>query len=163
MIHHISIAATQPLQVAQVLAELCQGKAIPFPFHEGSYIALPLDAYGTMIEVLPRGTELVPGSDNVTIFENSTPNTSLYSAFHAAISTPVSEAEILAIAAREGWQAARCDREGFFEVIECWIENQQLLEFLPPTLAERYLAFTQPQNLQQFLASPLPNQNVGAS
>lgn len=62
MIHHISIAANLPQHVAEVLAELCQGQAIGFPYHEGSYMALTFDPHGTTIEVHPRGTELTTGS-----------------------------------------------------------------------------------------------------
>ncbi|MGV0025352.1 hypothetical protein [Phormidesmis priestleyi] len=149
MIHHISIAANQPQHVAEVLAELCQGQAIPFPYHEGSYIALTFDPHGTMIEVLPRGTELKPGEEDSW---SSNPQSSSYNAFHAAVSIAASEAQIYQIAKREGWYVQTCDRKGFFSVIEVWIENQQLLEFLPPTLAAQYLAFTEPRSLQQFLS-----------
>ena len=55
MIHHISIAANNPLHVSQVFAELLQGQSIPFPGYPESYVALALDAHGTMIEVHPFG------------------------------------------------------------------------------------------------------------
>ncbi|WP_208734697.1 hypothetical protein, partial [Corallococcus praedator] len=61
MIHHISIAADNPLRVAQVLAEFLNGKVVPFASNPDSYVALALDTYGTMIEVHPRGIELRPG------------------------------------------------------------------------------------------------------
>ncbi|MBW4664336.1 MAG: hypothetical protein KME01_09075 [Chroococcus sp. CMT-3BRIN-NPC107] len=64
MIHHISIAANQPQQVAQVLAQICQGQVAPFPYHQGSYVVLALDSHGTMIEVMPQGTKLTPSSDD---------------------------------------------------------------------------------------------------
>jgi len=60
------------------------------------------------------------------------PRSSAYSATHAAISTLASEAEIIALANREGWRALRCSRDGFFDVIEFWVENRLLLELLPP-------------------------------
>lgn len=148
MLHHISIAANHPQHVAKVLAELCQGQAIPFPYHEGSYIALTLDPHGTMIEVLPHGTELRPGSEDFSF----NPKTFTHNAFHAAISVSTSEAQIYEIAKREGWHVQTCNRKGFFSVIEVWIENQQLLEFLPPTFAEQYLAFTEPRSLQQLVS-----------
>jgi hypothetical protein len=150
MIHHISIAAFDPQHVAEVLAELCQGQAIPFPYHEGSYIALTFDPHGTLIEVHPRGTELKPIGE---IAPSSNPQTARYNAFHAAVSVSTTEAEVHRIAQREGWCVQTCDRQGFFQVIEVWIENQQLLEFLPPTFATQYLAFTHPNALKQFLLS----------
>ncbi|BAU12361.1 hypothetical protein LEP3755_28900 [Leptolyngbya sp. NIES-3755] len=149
MIHHISIAAHQPQHVAEVLAELCQGQAIPFPYHEGSYIALTFDSHGTLIEVHPRGAELKP-SGEIELSANAQP--SRYNAFHAAVSVAIPEAQVHQIAEREGWQVQTCDRQGFFQVIEVWIENEQLLEFLPPTFATQYLAFTHPDALKQFLS-----------
>lgn len=153
MIHHISIAANNPFHVAQVLAEILEGQVIPFPEHPGSYMALMLDSDGTLIEVLPRGTELRPGAitEPCQIVQSST--VSPYTATHAAISVPISESQIRAIAEREGWHVARFDRAGFFDVIELWIENQQLIELLPPELAAKYLASMHPKNLQQFLAT----------
>ncbi len=149
MIHHISIAANQPQHVAEVLAELCQGQAIGFPYHEGSYIALTFDPHGTMIEVLPQGTELKPSGEAGL---SCHPRASLCNAFHAAISVSTSEACIHEIAKREGWHVQTCDRKGFFSVIEVWVENHQLLEFLPPTFAAQYLAFSEPQSLKQFVS-----------
>jgi hypothetical protein len=149
MIHHISIAANQPQHVAEVLAELCQGQTIPFPYHEGSYVVLTFDPHGTMIEVFPQGTELKPGGE---VELSRYPQTSLHNAFHAAISVSTPEAQIYQIAKREGWHVQTCDRKGFFSVIEVWVENQQLLEFLPPTLAAQYLTFTEPQALMQFVS-----------
>ncbi len=153
MIHHVSIAANQPLQVAKVLAEMCQGQAVPFPHHEGSYIALTLDPHGTMIEVLPRGTEITPGVGTESTFENPTSQAQTYNAFHAAISVPTSEAQIHEIANRAGWRVASCNRLDYFSVIEVWVENQQLLEFLPPTFAAQYLAFSQPEVLKQLISA----------
>lgn len=64
----------------------------PFPHHAGSYIALTFDPHGTMIEVLPQGTELSPGVGNESVFTNPTSQAQTYNAFHAAISVPTSEA-----------------------------------------------------------------------
>lgn len=150
MIHHISIAAHQPLHVAEVLAEIVQGRAVPFPYHEDSYLALSFDPHGTMIEVLPRGSELKPGGTFGMTLDAQLPT---YNAFHAAISVSTSEAQIHEIATREGWHVETCDRAGMFKVIEVWIENQQLLEFLPSTFAASYVAFMQPESLKQFIAA----------
>ncbi len=152
MIHHISIAADQPMRVAQVLAEICQGQSAPFPFHPDCYVTLALDPHGTMIEVIPRGTEFIPRHDNETTWSKNSASSG-YSPFHAAISVPTSEAQVHEIAERAGWQVAQRDRRGYFSVIEVWVENQQLLEFLPPTLAAQYLDFMHPRSLQKFLSA----------
>lgn len=153
MIHHISVAVNNPKHVAQVLAAVWQGQMMPFPVHEGSYMIVPFDAYGTMIEVCPHGTELIPGEGNEEIQFMFNPTASHYTATHAAISVPVSEAKIKEIGEREGWRVVRCDRGGYFEVIEFWLENQLLIELLPPEFVSRYLSFMQPEALQHFAST----------
>ena len=56
MIHHVSIPAREPQHVAEVLAELMNGKCIPFRPLEGAFMAASGDANGTMIEVYPERT-----------------------------------------------------------------------------------------------------------
>lgn len=153
MIHHLSITAHNPQQVACVLAELFQGESFPFPassFPE-SYVAVAFDSYGTVVDVHPFSTELIPGSGNDGFRPQQNPDSSTYTATHAAISVPVSEEQIGVIAAREGWRMKR--RSGFFDVIEVWLENRVLIELLPPELASNYLAFMKPQSLKQALAA----------
>lgn len=158
MIHHISIAANQPRKVAEILAQICQGQVAPFPYHEGSYVVLTLDPHGTMIEVMPQGTQLTPNSDDFVsgtqLVQNSENSNINYNAFHAAISVSTTEATIHEIATSAGWHVVTCSRLGYFSIIEVWIENRQLLEFLPSNFAAQYIDFMQPQSLQQFLELP---------
>lgn len=153
MPHHISIAVDRPLHVAEVLAQVCHGQSLPFPPHPGSYIMLADDEYGTAIELYPAGTELIPGVEEGAFSHNSLP--SPFTAVHAAISVPMSREEIEDIGAREGWLVRQCDR-GSFHVIEFWVENKLMLEFLPPNLALEYLTFMQPQNWRAFVDSAVP-------
>lgn len=153
MIHHLSMPADCPAHVAQVLAELWHGQVIPFPVHAGSYAVLAMDDRGTMIEVYPQGTELRPGTAANQVQFDQNPAATRHMATHAALSVAVGEAQIMAIAAREGWRAVRCNRDDCFEVIEFWLENRVLLELMPPELASQYLAFMQPVALQQVLAT----------
>ena len=153
MIHHLSIAVDNPLHVAQVLAELLDGKAVPFTSNPGSYVAVAFDAYGTLIEVHPRGTELRPGMGKDAVRHQVNPDAFTYTATHVAISVLASETEIRSIAACEGWRVERYNRGGFFDVIEFWIENHLLLELLPPELAAQYLTFLEPRSLKEFLAA----------
>ena len=149
MIHHISLAVNNPLHVAKVVAELWQGTVIPFPNHPGCHIAIAFDPYGTAIEFLPKGTVLKPvSSDKHVQFSDPNPNTAGYTATHVNIAVPISEAQIYEIADREGWRAVHCKRGSFFEVIEFWVENEILLELLPPSLMEQYRVTMQPENLK---------------
>jgi hypothetical protein len=149
MIHHVSIAAHNPLHVSQVLAELLQGQSVPFPGYPDSYVALAFDPQGTMIEVHPFGMALLPG-EAATAPSHLQPNpaASIYSANHTAISVPISIAQIQSIATREGWRMVHCARgDSYFDVIEFWVENQLLIELLPPEIVDRYLAFMSPESL----------------
>jgi hypothetical protein len=67
VIHHISIPAKNPLHVAEVLAELFNGYCAPFGSHPDSYVAFAADEYGTLVEVYPLGTEMIPGEDTKPI------------------------------------------------------------------------------------------------
>ena len=152
MIHHISLAVHNPLHVAEVVAELWQGRVIPFPNHPGCYIAIALDSYGTAIEFLPKGTVLELGStDEPVQFSDPNPNAAGYTATHVNLAVPISEAKIYEIADREGWRVVHCKRAGFFELIEFWVENEVLLELLPPNLIQQYLLTVQPENLKELL------------
>ena len=102
MIHHISVAAQNPQHVAQVLAEVIKGKCVPFPPMYGSYMVIAMDEHGTAIEVLPRGTEILPSSGPESCYFGSNSNPSPYTATHVAISVPRSQSEIEAIGQREG-------------------------------------------------------------
>ncbi len=59
--------------------------------------------------------------------------------FHGLFMAAVPEEQVLAVAAREGWPAARVDN-GPFEVINVWVEGTQLLEFTTPELYPAYKA-----------------------
>lgn len=156
MIHHISVSAQNPQHVAQVLAEIFKGQAVPFPPAPGSYMVVTMDEYGTAVEVLPAGSEIMPGSGPESCVFTKNPMASEFTATHAAISVPISQSEIESIGAREGWRVVRCDRESFFDVIEFWVENRLMIEFLIPEMKSKYLDFTQqPDMLKYFVEDPL--------
>jgi hypothetical protein len=147
MIHHISVAVDNPLHIAEVLSEVLQGHLYPFPPHPGSYMVINGDEHGTGIELLPAGTELIPGTNESQFQANATP--SHFTPFHAAISVPTSQEKMEQIGTREGWLVRFCDR-GPFAVMEFWIENKLMLEFLTPEMAPQYLEFAKPQNYEAF-------------
>ena len=155
MIHHISIAAQNPTRVASVLAEIWNGKIFNFA-HPGSYVVFPFDNYGTGIEVFPLGSVLIPGSDTEPSKMIQISDSSHFVATHAAISVPATQQQLEQIGLREGWRVALCDR-GIFKVIEFWLENRLMLEFLPPELATQYLQSIQPQSAEQVLGQSIQN------
>lgn len=150
MIHHISIAAKNPLEVANVLAEIWNGEVFPFPAVAGSYFMVAFDVHGTAIEIYPQGTMLVPADRHPEMGHDA--NAPTYSPFHAAISVSADTAQIEQVAQRAGWQVQVCTRSSF-KVVEVWIENRQLLELLPPDFVPAYLdCFTNPKSFEAAIA-----------
>jgi hypothetical protein len=144
MLHHISIAVNHPQPVAEVLAQIFQGRAVPFPPHPGSYMVLALDEFGTAIELYPIDTVMVPQVG----FQTTPQPATGYTPFHAAISVPISLEQIERIAEQAGWPIYVCDRDGLFNVIELWIENRLMVELLTPAMAAKYLQLFQPDQLE---------------
>ncbi|HEX8162409.1 MAG TPA: hypothetical protein VF538_11085 [Pyrinomonadaceae bacterium] len=151
MIHHISVAAKDPRHVADVIAELWQTEALPFPPVPGGYIVIADDGHGTAIEVTPLGTEIMPGEGDAEAQSKANAGASPFTATHAAISVPLGEARVKEIAAREGWRSGTFERGGAFDVIEFWVEDRLLLEVLPPEMARRYLDVMTTQNYAAML------------
>jgi hypothetical protein len=150
MIHHLSIAARDPKHAAGVLAELMGGCAVPFPPNPGSFFALQLDDHGSGVEVYPAGTELHPGGAVGGSFVKQDPRG--YGSTHFALSVAAGAETVHAIAQRAGWQCFDCNR-GPFHVIEVWVENETMVEILPPEYAREYLDFTRPDKVQAAMAA----------
>jgi hypothetical protein len=145
MIHHLSIAARDPKHAAGVLAELMGGTAVPFPPNPGSFFALQLDEHGSGVEVYPAGTELEPGGAvGGSFVKHQKPRG--FGATHFALSVATDAGTVEAIAKRAGWHCYDCNR-GPFHVIEVWVENETMVEILPPEYAREYLAFTRPDKI----------------
>ena len=156
MIHHLSIAAHDPKHVADVLAELMGGIAVPFSPNPGSFFALQLDDHGSGVEVHPTGLELRPNGISGGNFARNPGSERGYGPTHFALSVATDADTVEAVARREGWQCFRCDR-GPFHVIEVWIENQFMVEVLPPEFAREYLAFTRPDTVREAMAAGRPS------
>ena len=138
MIFHVSIDAREPERVARVLAELMGGEATPFPpVAHGSWLAHADDEYNTLVEVYPAGTQLVEAEGDADF--TGEPGPLAPSATHFALGTRLSQAEIFAIAAREGWPAKYRKRGGAFGVIELWIEGGRVVELLTDEMQAEYL------------------------
>lgn len=179
MINHISIGVHNPERVAGVLAELWDGYAFPFPPSPNSFFVLAGDGKGTAVEVTPINTVLVPGEgfppeEN---FDAATPTEEYESKFvlsdfspryvatHLAMNTNLSEAEVKAIARREGWRTLTANRGGgLFQLIEVWAENRFMLEVFTPEMTARYIEVMNPQFLGQAMkASFEPKPEVSAN
>ena len=156
MIFHASIPADDPHHIANVLAELWGGEVFPFVY-PGSFVIIAGDQVGTILEIIPRGSEQVPGQAEVRLRRNEAP--SPYSEVHLNISTDLSTDEILAIGEREGWIARVCDR-AFHDLVELWIENRFLIEVMTRDEAARYAEFYRdPEKMREVLKKvkmPMP-------
>ena len=140
MIFHLSIDAEYPRHVAEVFAEIWNGKALPFPpVAKGSWMAMAGDERNNTIEVYPRGTELIEVQGDADP-KAATGSATAHSPTHIAIGTQLTADEILAIAKREGWNAKYRKRGGQFGVIEMWIEGWRMVEVLTPDMQAEYLA-----------------------
>jgi hypothetical protein len=149
MIHHLSIAAQDPKRAAGVLAELMGGEAVPFPPNPGSFFAVQLDEYGSGVEVYPAGTTLEPGGEVGGSFVKKEARG--YGSTHFALSVATDAAAVKRIAENAGWHCYDCNR-GPFHVIEVWVENQTMVEILPPEYAREYLDFTRPDKFMAALS-----------
>jgi catechol 2,3-dioxygenase-like lactoylglutathione lyase family enzyme len=141
MIHHLSIAARDPKRAAEALAEIMGGKAVPFPPNPGSFFALQLDDHGSGVEVYPAGTELQPAGEEGGAFVKKPRDGRGFGATHFALSVGTDAETVNRIASKAGWHCVTCNR-GPFHVIEVWVENDTMVEVLPPEFAAEYLAFT---------------------
>jgi hypothetical protein len=142
LIFHASIPADDPERVARVLGELLGGGYSPFHVGRHSFMARGGvdDEHGTGIEVYPRDEVLVPGTGQDEMVQQShLDNPPRYGCFHMAIGTNLSKDEIIVIGKREGWRALYCSR-GSFDVVEFWIENSLMIEFLDPDMQAQYKA-----------------------
>ena len=62
MINHISFGVNNPEKVANILAELWGGVALPFPPSPGGWVAFADDGRGTIVELIPIDVQLIPGT-----------------------------------------------------------------------------------------------------
>ena len=150
MIHHLSIAARDPKHAAEVLADIMGGTAVQFPPNPGSYFALQLDEHGSGVEVYPAGTELEPGGATGGHFVRKDARS--YGSTHFALSVATDKAKVQAAAQRAGWHCFDCNR-GPFHVVEVWVENETMVEVLPPEYAREYLDFARPDAIKATLAA----------
>ncbi|WP_426166219.1 hypothetical protein [Sandarakinorhabdus sp. DWP1-3-1] len=144
MIFHVSIAAGEPQRVAEVIAELWRGAALPVPpVADGAWIAMAGDARNSAIEIYRFGSVLVPADDDDGDRDARTvkdPVPSARTATHVAIATDLGADQVHAIGRREGWLTRYRMRGALFGVIEFWLENAVMIEVLTPSMQREYLS-----------------------
>ena len=171
MIAHFSIPSRTPRETALFFASVINGTVFDFPVVPGASIAVANDNSGLAVEVYPFDMAHHPGTGAVDpdlkpegpvpmpwedqIFPESGEPT--HSGFHCAMSTEITETEIIARAEALGWRTVVCERGGVFGLVEVWVDNKFLVEVLVPKEVERYKAFMHPQGCaQMFGAGTLP-------
>ncbi|MBK7704243.1 MAG: hypothetical protein IPN69_03760 [Acidobacteria bacterium] len=169
MINHISVGVENPENVANVMAELWNGYAFPFPPSPGGFIVFADDGRGSAVEFVPANIELIPGNgfpsdENFSIetpteeFEGTfqfAPTSPKYVSVHLAVNSPLSVSEVQAIADREGWRVMKANRGGgLFQLIEVWVENRFMIEVFTPEMTARYVEIATPQNWANFIQAP---------
>jgi hypothetical protein len=138
MIFHVSIDADDPRHVAEVLAELWGGKAVPFPpVLKGGWVALAGDDRNTTVEIYPRGAELFETEGDADA-HGVVGSPDRRSATHFAMATALPAERVFEIARREGWPVKYRKRAGVFGVIELWVEGCRLIELLTPEMQAEY-------------------------
>ena len=171
MINHISIGVGNTENVANVLARLWGGYAMPFPAAPNSWMVFADDGIGTAVEVTPSNTILVPGEGlpdeldfdinvNTEDFESKfvlADFSPQYVATHLNINSKLDIEEVKALAEWEGWRCFVANRAGgLFQLIEFWIENRFMVEVMTPEMTRRYVELVQPQRWADLLGISLP-------
>ncbi len=150
-IAHMSIGADNPAQTARILADIMQGECVPFP-PAGPEAWTAWSGDGEInFEVVLRGHTLHAGDEEGGWRPD--PAAGRLSEVHAAIAVDRSEAEIIEIAQKAGWTARHCERGGgLFSLVEVWIDNAFMLEFLDPAQTAVYKERITLANWKAFLS-----------
>jgi len=150
VIFHISIAADNPKRTATMLAELWRGEAFPFPMvGKESWVAHAGDDRRSTIEVYQRDLAFYPTE---RAGEERSEAVSRHGPFHAAVATPLSIEEVEEIGRRYGCHTSLCQRGPWFQVIEFWVDNTQMLEMLTPQMQADYQRNISMENWRSMLA-----------
>lgn len=148
---HASIPSDDPNNAAQVLAEIMDGEALPFP-PAGPNGRMAWSGDGNVaLEIVPRGHLIHPGPEEGEWRGVADPQR--LSEVHLAIAVDRPASEIIAIAKTAGWPARICSRgEGYFELVEVWVEGSFMLEMFDPEQAAHYERVVTVENLKKYLA-----------
>lgn len=159
MIAHFSIPSKNPKTTALFFAAVIDGLVFEFPVVAGAWIAVANDQSGMAVEVYPLDMAHHPGTGEVNpAIQPAGPaalpwEDQIYpeaeqtrpTGFHAALTTKLPEAEVIARAQAKGWRALACERGGVFGLVEVWVDNNFLVEVLTSANTARYRAFMTPE------------------
>lgn len=114
------------------------------------------DGRGSMIEVLPRGTELREGPGEEDAIGVLGPSRR-FTASHIAIDTVLDDAAVFAIGEREGWPMKYGRRAGgAVRVIEAWFEGCSMVMILTPQQLAAYTDAITVAKCRAMLSAPAP-------
>lgn len=132
---HVSISADDPQYVADFLAQVMGGVAMPFPPFPDCWIAFAAEDDGTAIEVYPTTHVLEAGPEQIACEIKTRDATPTF--VHVAVGAQLDRAAIMALATERGWTSRICNR-GPFECVEVWLENRLLVELLDADMQKDY-------------------------
>ncbi len=136
-IQHVSITANDPERAARILAAMTAGEPRPFRargLSEGAWVCLWDAARNRLIEFIPCGTTIIPGSDSASFTKTDLP-VSYYNACHVQLSVDVSLAHIQYIASQHGCRHYFRPASGG-PLYEVWLEEQILIEFVSDEITQ---------------------------
>lgn len=137
MIFHVSIEAEEPRRIADMIAELWGGQALPLDeLVEGCWIAFCGDDPLRAIEVVPQGTNITEAGNLGWVGPRG--GALRPTASHVALGTKLSTEQVFAIAEREGLRPKVIRRADTFDVIEIWVNEHLVIEFLTPEMQADY-------------------------
>lgn len=148
---HASIPADRPKHVAETIAEILQGEAMPFPpAGPDGWMAWAGDG-SIELEIVPRGHVL--HHDELEAAWRPVPDAERLSEVHLAIGVDLPAKEILTIAHKASWPARLCSRgNGLFDLVELWVEGAFLIELFDPEQAAHFQSIVTPASWKAMLA-----------
>jgi len=126
--------------VARVLAEMIGGGALRFPPGGPDAWNCWSRANDFQIVVTPCGQMMVEGPhEQIWVGREAPRDGARAYESHFAIAVDRSAVEIVELSLAAGWHARVCNRGKLFDVVEVWVENAYLVEFLDPAQMADYV------------------------
>ncbi|MGQ3004032.1 MAG: hypothetical protein ACT6UH_25230 [Hydrogenophaga sp.] len=139
MIFHVSIEAQEPQRVAEAIAHIWGGVAMPLDrLVEGGWISYcggdPLSA----VEVFPLGTDIRPTAGEHAPWSSESNRQPRPTASHVALGSSLDEQELVRFIESNGWRAKYVTRGDRFGVMEMWVSEYLVIEWLTVDMQLRY-------------------------
>jgi hypothetical protein len=139
MLHHISLNARNPRNVADLLGRMWAAtvlRAPTPPFPPNAWFVCHGDDRGCLIEVMPWGEVRDPNAPGGAGHDE---HMRARTGWHALLSTSTPLEDIAEIAYQQGWRFDRTDA-GLFRFVKVWVEDTTLVEFMSEAQAAEYTA-----------------------